>query len=117
MFSDIPVPEDKTEELEKERNEVISKIKDHEKNYSSGDMLDEEYEELRRPLDEKINKLDEELKRLKPYYEVPTDEKTKKMSEKQGSENDANFNGILEGAVSGALIDMAIELVVYIIFG
>lgn len=55
---------DKTGQLKKEKNEVISKIRDLEKNYSSGDLLDEEYEELRRPLEEKVNKIDEELKRL-----------------------------------------------------
>jgi len=62
MNSDIPTPEDKIEKLEKERKEVISKIKDLEKNYSSVEILDEEYEELRKPLDEKINEIDKELK-------------------------------------------------------
>ncbi|MCZ7358364.1 MAG: hypothetical protein O8C66_04160 [Candidatus Methanoperedens sp.] len=48
--------------MEKEKNGVISKIKYLEKNYSSGDLLDEEYEELRKPLVDTVKKLDEELK-------------------------------------------------------
>jgi len=48
---------DKTGLLEKEKNEVISKIRNLEKNYSSGDLLDEEYEELRKPLDEELKRL------------------------------------------------------------
>ncbi len=52
---------DKTDELEKEKNEVTSKIKDLKLMYSSGDLLDEEYEELRKPLDEKVKQIDEEL--------------------------------------------------------
>lgn len=39
-------------------------------------MLDEEYEELRKPLDNKINEIDKELKKLYPEYEIPIDEKT-----------------------------------------
>lgn len=50
-ISKTKTPTDKTGLLEKEKNELISKIRDLEKNYSSGDLLDEEYEELRRPLE------------------------------------------------------------------
>ncbi|VVB88586.1 Uncharacterised protein [uncultured archaeon] len=58
MTSDIlSLSKDKTEKLEKEKNEVTSKIKDLEKSYSSGDMIDEEYDELRRPLDEELKRL------------------------------------------------------------
>ncbi len=64
MNSDTPAAKNKIEKLEKERDEVISKIKDLEKNYSSGDLIDEEYEELRKPLDNKINEIDKVLKNL-----------------------------------------------------
>lgn len=47
--------------MEKEKNEVIFKIKDIGKKYSFGDRLDEEPDELKKPLDEKVKKIDEEL--------------------------------------------------------
>jgi len=50
--------------LEKEKNEIISKMNGLEKNYFSGNLLDEEYDELKKPLDEKVKKIDQELKRL-----------------------------------------------------
>lgn len=52
------------DEFVKEKNEIISKITNLQKEYSTGNLIDEEYEELRRPLDEKVKKIDEELRRL-----------------------------------------------------
>ncbi|MDO9098100.1 MAG: hypothetical protein Q7U60_08265 [Candidatus Methanoperedens sp.] len=53
-----------TEELEKEKNKIVSEIKNIEKKYSIGDLIDEEYEELRKPYDEKIKTIDKELQKL-----------------------------------------------------
>jgi len=55
---------DKTGQLEKEKNEIISKIKELEKKYSYGDLLDEEFEELKKPLVEELKRLSgEDLKK------------------------------------------------------
>lgn len=55
------------DELVKEKNEIISKINDLQKEYSTLNLTDEEYEYLKKPLDEKfknIKNIEDEIKRL-----------------------------------------------------
>lgn len=46
------------DELETEKNELLSKIEKLEKYYASGDMIDEEYEELRNSYQEQLKKIE-----------------------------------------------------------
>lgn len=60
-------PEDKDlsgkskDELELEKNELISKLENLEKDYASGDLIDEEYEELRNSYQEKLKKIERRI--------------------------------------------------------
>lgn len=62
-----PVPEDEdisgktNDELETEKNELLSNLKKLEKDYASGDLIDEEYEELRNSYQEKLKKIERKI--------------------------------------------------------
>lgn len=57
-----PAPENKElsgkpiDELEEEKSELVAKLEELEKDYASGNMIDEEYEELRNSYQEKLKK-------------------------------------------------------------
>ncbi len=53
------------DELEIEKNRVLSKLDELEKDYSSGNLLDEEYEELKGTYKAKIKEIDKNLKQSK----------------------------------------------------
>ncbi|MDP2845978.1 MAG: hypothetical protein Q8N79_07905, partial [Candidatus Methanoperedens sp.] len=65
-----PAPEDtefegKTrEELENQRTEIISKLAELDKDYESGNLMDEEYEELRKPYQEKAERITKKIELL-----------------------------------------------------
>lgn len=46
------------EELESEKNEILSRISELDKDYSSGNLMDEEYEELRNTYRQRLEKMD-----------------------------------------------------------
>lgn len=48
--------EQKENELEEEKSELVAKLEELEKEYASGNMIDEEYEELRNSYQEKLKK-------------------------------------------------------------
>lgn len=52
------------EELETIKNETISKLEELQKEYSSGNLLDEEYEELRKPHQEKLDRIRKKLEQI-----------------------------------------------------
>lgn len=62
-----PHPEDEdlsgktNDELETEKNELLSSLKKLEKDYASGDLIDEEYEELRNSFQEKLKKIERKI--------------------------------------------------------
>ncbi len=61
------VPEDEDlsgktkDELETEKNELLSNLEKLEKDYASGDLIDEEYEELRNSYQEKLKKIERKI--------------------------------------------------------
>ncbi len=94
--------------MEKEKDEIISKIKDIEKDYSSLNLLDEEFEELRRPLDQKVKKIDEELKKLSG--KVPEDITSKSNKDKNKMNTDIEGTPIEDGLI-GFVVGLAVGLV------
>ncbi len=60
-------PEDKDisgkpkDELETEKNELLSKLEELEKDYASGSMIDEEYEELKNSYQQKLKKINRQI--------------------------------------------------------
>jgi len=53
------------DELEEEKNDLISKRNKLEKDYSAGDLMDEEYEELKDSYKTRIGKINARLKQSK----------------------------------------------------
>jgi hypothetical protein len=51
-------------ELEDLKKELLSKIKDIKKEYESGDLLDEEYEDKRKPYQDDLNEIEQRLKKM-----------------------------------------------------
>ncbi len=49
------------DELETEKNELLSKLEKLEKDYASGDLIDEEYEELRNSYQKKLKKIERRI--------------------------------------------------------
>lgn len=49
------------DELENEKSEILSRISELDKEYSSGNLMDEEYEELRNPYSRRLEKIDKIL--------------------------------------------------------
>ncbi|GFO97011.1 hypothetical protein ig2599ANME_1208 [groundwater metagenome] len=49
------------DELEAEKNELVSRLEKLEKDYASGDLIDEEYEELRNSYQEKLKKIERKI--------------------------------------------------------
>lgn len=49
------------DELETEKNELLSNLEKLEKDYASGDLIDEEYEELRNSYQEKLKKIERKI--------------------------------------------------------
>lgn len=52
------------EELENLKNETLSKLAELDKNYESGNLMDEEYEELRKPYQEKAERITKKIELL-----------------------------------------------------
>ncbi|MCX9013124.1 MAG: hypothetical protein OIN66_18640 [Candidatus Methanoperedens sp.] len=50
-------------ELESEKSEILSRISELDKDYSSGNLMDEEYEELRNPYRRRLEKIDKILEK------------------------------------------------------
>jgi len=51
-------------ELEYLKKELLSRIKDIKKEYESGDLLDEEYEDKRKPYQDDLNEIEKRLKKM-----------------------------------------------------
>jgi hypothetical protein len=52
------------DELETMKNEMLSKLGEVDKDYESGNLLDEEYEELRKPYQQKIERITRKIERF-----------------------------------------------------
>lgn len=84
----------KADELVKEKNEIISKINDLQKEYSTLNLTDEEYEDLKKTLDEKLKNIEDEIKRLKEKDSEDTTPKNIEDEKKTLEEKHLNY---LEG--------------------
>ncbi|MDD5614570.1 MAG: hypothetical protein PHH85_00040 [Candidatus Methanoperedens sp.] len=60
---DEELPEKTKDELETEKSELISKLDELEKDYASGNMIDEEYEELRNSYQKKLKNINRRIER------------------------------------------------------
>ncbi|MDP2840669.1 MAG: hypothetical protein Q8O17_00095 [Candidatus Methanoperedens sp.] len=58
---DEDLPEKTKDELETEKSELVSKLDELEKDYASGNLIDEEYEELRNSYQEKLKKIKRQI--------------------------------------------------------
>ncbi len=52
------------EELENEKSEILSKLSNLDKDYTSGNLLDEEYEERRKSYEENVEKINRRIEQL-----------------------------------------------------
>lgn len=58
---DKDLPGKSKDELETEKNELLSKLEKLEKDYASGDLIDEEYEELRNSYQKQLKKIERKI--------------------------------------------------------